>query len=65
MKEQIGDIIDDTVIEIRKKQSRNYNEIAMELEDEKVEDEDFDEDDEEEAEKRLNPKHLPYGWDGK
>lgn len=45
MKEQITDIIEDTVIEIRKKQSRNYNEIAMEIEDEQVEDEDFEEDD--------------------
>ena len=45
MKDQIGDIIEDTIIEIRKKQSRNYNEIAMEIEDEQVEDEDFDEDD--------------------
>lgn len=45
MKDQIIDIIEDSVNEIRKKQSRNYNEIAMEQmaeEEQEVDDIDFD-----------------------
>lgn len=59
-----SDIIENTQNTIRKKQSRNYDEIEAELE--SSEDEKENKDEESEDEKPIyNPKNVPLGWDGK
>ena len=62
-KELSYEIIENSKNQIRKKQSRNYNEMEVEIIDEKiVEAIDSDSDDEKPV---YNPKNVPLGWDGK
>ena len=56
-------VIDQTKIQIEKKQTRTMEELEAELEADGPQDEDSDSDDEEKA--IYNPKNLPLGWDGK
>lgn len=59
----LNDILENTKNTIRKKQSRNYDEIEAEIENEK--DLQLNEDDDEEEKPIYNPKNVPLGWDGK
>jgi len=61
MREMLGDIIQDTMNQIRKKQTRTWDELQAESYDAK-ESIDIEEEDEEAP---YNPKNLPLGWDGK
>lgn len=56
-------VIEQTKIQIEKKQTRTMEELEAELEAEGPQDGDSDSDDEEKA--IYNPKNLPLGWDGK
>jgi len=62
LKELLGDIIHDTMNQIRKKQTRTYEEMEAEKESKQVFDEKSDDEDDEPV---YNPKNLPLGWDGK
>jgi len=62
LKELLGDIVHDTMNQIRKKQTRTYEEMETEKESRQVID--VDQDDEED-DPVYNPKNLPLGWDGK
>jgi len=57
------DIIENSKNQIRKKQSRNYHEMEIEILDSKVVNaQDSDSDDDKPI---YNPKNVPLGWDGK
>lgn len=57
------DIIENSKNQIRKKQSRNYHEMEIEILDKKAVDAvDSDSDDDKPI---YNPKNVPLGWDGK
>ena len=62
MKELLGDVIHDTMNQIRKKQTRTYEEMEAEKESRQVLDINEEEEDDEPV---YNPKNLPLGWDGK
>ena len=62
MKELLGDIIHDTVNQIRKKQTRTYEEMEADNIESRYIENDDESDDEEPV---YNPKNLPLGWDGK
>jgi len=61
LRELLGDIIHDTMNQIRKKQTRTWDELQAESYEVK---ESIDLEDEDE-EAPYNPKNLPLGWDGK
>lgn len=62
--EILWDVLENTKNTIRKKQSRNYDEIEAEFDD--SDDLDLKQDEESEEEKPIyNPKNVPLGWDGK
>ena len=64
-KELCGDVIENAKNQIRKKQSRNTNEIEIDREEaEKILDQP-ESDDEDEEKPIYNPKNVPLGWDGK
>jgi len=63
--EILADVIENTQNTIRKKQSRNYDEIEAEFEISEQEEEAKDEEDEENEKPIYNPKNVPLGWDGK
>lgn len=63
LKELLGDIIHDTMNQIRKKQTRTYEE--MEAENYNNQEYDDDRSDSDEDGPIYNPKNLPLGWDGK
>ena len=56
-------VVEQTKIQIEKKQTRTQEELEAELELDGPQDDDSDSDDEEKA--IYNPKNLPLGWDGK
>jgi splicing factor 3A subunit 3 len=62
--EILSEIFENTQNTIRKKQSRNYDEMEAEIEQEK-ELELKEEDDDEDEKPIYNPKNVPLGWDGK
>ena len=62
--EILSEVIENTQNTIRKKQSRNYDEIEAELES-SGEEEAKDEESEENEKPIYNPKNVPLGWDGK
>jgi len=62
LKELLGDIIHDTMNQIRKKQTRTYEEMEAEKEAKQVIDVKSEDEDDEPI---YNPKNLPLGWDGK
>ncbi len=63
-KELCGDVIENSKNQIRKKQSRNVNELEYDQEEaEKMIDQ--PESDDEEEKPIYNPKNVPLGWDGK
>jgi len=59
----LEDVFVATLNQIRKKQSRNYEEMAADEEDEKLPEPEPEK--EEEEKPTRNPKNLPIGWDGK
>merc|ERR1712118_511248 len=63
MRNQLCDIIQDTMNQIRKKQTRTLLENEEEKNYDDIEEEDLSDSEEEEA--PYNPKNLPLGWDGK
>ena len=63
LKELLGDIIHDTMNQIRKKQSRTYEE--MEAENYNFQEVEVEKSDSEDEGPIYNPKNLPLGWDGK
>ena len=63
LKENLGDIVHDTTNQIRKKQSRTYEE--MEAENYEVSEIEDDKSDSDEEGPIYNPKNLPLGWDGR
>lgn len=63
LKELLGDIIHDTMNQIRKKQSRTYEE--MEAENYNFQEIEVEKSDSEDDGPIYNPKNLPLGWDGK
>jgi len=56
-------VVEQTKIQIEKKQTRTMEELEAELEADAPQDGNSDSDDEEKA--IYNPKNLPLGWDGK
>ena len=56
-------VVEQTKIQIEKKQTRTMEELEAELEADGPQNDDSDSDDEEKA--IYNPKNLPLGWDGK
>jgi splicing factor 3A subunit 3 len=62
--EILSDVLENTQNTIRKKQSRNYNEIEAEMENSE-EEEQKDEESEDNEKPIYNPKNVPLGWDGK
>lgn len=62
--EILADVIENTQNTIRKKQSRNYDEIEAEFEN-SADEAEKDEDSEENEKPIYNPKNVPLGWDGK
>jgi splicing factor 3A subunit 3 len=63
MRNQLCDIIQDTMNQIRKKQTRTLLENEEEKNYDDIEDEELS--DSEDEEQPYNPKNLPLGWDGK
>lgn len=63
LKELLGDVIHDTMNQIRKKETRTLDELTAESYDFKEMGENKDDSDEDEP--VYNPKNLPLGWDGK
>jgi len=62
LKELLGDVVHDTLNQIRKKQTRTWDELQAESYDFKETNENEEDEDEEPV---YNPKNLPLGWDGK
>lgn len=65
MKNQLCDVIQDSMNQVRKKQTRTIEETLAEKNyaQEQVEDDESSESDENDL--VYNPKNLPLGWDGK
>ena len=63
--EILSEILENTKNTIRKKQSRNYDEMEAEIEQEKELELNENEDDDEDEKPIYNPKNVPIGWDGK
>ena len=61
--ELLHSVVEQTKIQIEKKQTRTMEELEAELEEDAPHDGHSDSDDEEKA--IYNPKNLPLGWDGK
>ena len=64
MKNLLCDIIQDTMNQIRKKQTRTIEEYVAEKNNENQEEE-IESSESEEEETGANPKNYPIGWDGK
>ncbi len=62
LKELLGDVVHDTLNQIRKKQTRTWDELQAESYDFKDANEGEEDEDDEPV---YNPKNLPLGWDGK
>jgi len=62
LKELLGDVVHDTLNQIRKKQTRTWDELQAESYDFKEANEGEEDEDDEPV---YNPKNLPLGWDGK
>jgi len=64
-KDLMKEVIQGTRDYVVKKQTRTYDEIAADLEDQQQDDELSSSDSDEEDEAVYNPLNLPLGWDGK